>query len=175
MFRKIIYFGVLLSLFSTNVQAEKTGRSIYMGIQATQTTYEDDFIEVEPGALVLRIGEYVEDGAAVEARVGFGMNGMEDTLNNGGFVYNYDVESIMGLYGLYHLGAGSSASVYGILGLTRAEIKEFSFFGRASLEETSLSAGIGLNFAGFNFEYMHYLFDSNFEFTAISAGYVSKF
>lgn len=175
MFRKILYFGVLLSLFNTNVQAEQIGRSIYMGIQAAQTTLEDDFIEVEPGALVLRIGEHVEEGAAVEARVGFSMNGLEDTFNNGGFVYYYDVESIMGLYGLYHLGIGSTASVYGILGLTRVDIKEFSFFGRASLEETSLSAGIGLNLAGLNFEYMHYLFDSNYDFTAISVGYVSKF
>lgn len=171
MFKKILYLGLLLGLFNTNVLAEE---SIYVGIQASQVTFENDFIEVEPAAMVLRFGGTIDGGAGVEVRAGLGINGLEDELVDG--LFEYKVESLLGLYGLYHVGWGSSASIYGIFGFTDAKIKESSVvFGRASAQETSLSAGIGLNVAGFNFEYMHYVTDPDFDITALSVGYTSSF
>ncbi|MDH5355114.1 MAG: hypothetical protein OEY09_11785, partial [Gammaproteobacteria bacterium] len=78
-------------------------------------------------------------------------------------------------YGVYNVGWGSTGSFYGALGLTDAKIKEQSIFGIAEVQETSMSVGFGLNVAGFNFEYMHYLFDTNFDVTAIAFGYVTSF
>ncbi len=172
MFKKILYLALLLGLSNTSVLAEER---IYVGIQGSEFNLEDDSLDVKPGALVLRFGGYIDEGAAIEVRAGLGMNGLEDTNNVSGSVFEYNVESVLGIYGLYHVGWGSDASAYGIFGFTEAEIKEFSISGRQSAQQSSLSAGIGLNIAGFNFEFMHYITDPDFDITAISFGYVSSF
>jgi len=162
-----------MGLFNTSVQAEVQD-TIYTGIQVAQVTYEDDFtgIEAEPSALVLRIGGYLEGGAAIEARLGFGLDGYGDTVDVGGVDVDFDVENFFGLYGLYHIGWGSNASLYGLLGVTNGEIKISGF---STDRETDLSYGVGLNIAKINFEYVHYIHTNDYDVTAISIGYVSKF
>jgi len=176
MLRKILYFSFLMGLFNTSAQAEFQ-ETIYTGIQAAQVTYEDDFtgIEGEPSALVLRIGGYLEGGTAIEARLGIGLSGYGDTVDVGGVDVDFDVENFFGLYGLYHIGWGSNASLYGLLGVTNGEIKISPALGFSTDRETSLSYGIGLNIARLNFEFVHYMHDNDFDVTAISIGYVSKF
>ena len=176
MLRKILYFSFLMGLFNTSAQAEFQ-ETIYTGFQVAQVTYEDDFtgIEAEPSALVLRIGGYLEGGTAIEARLGFGLSGYGDTVDVGGVDVDFDVENFFGLYGLYHIGWGSNASFYGLLGVTNGEVKISPDLGLSTDRETSLSYGIGLNIARLNFEYVHYIHDNDFDVTAISIGYVSKF
>ncbi len=171
---KILYFSFLIGLFNTSAQAEFQ-ETIYTGIQAAQFTYEDDFIEGKPPALVLRIGGYLEGGTAVEARLGFGLEGYSDTANCCGADVDFDVENFIGIYGLYHIGWGSNASLYGLLGVTNGEVKLTSLGVSTDNRETNLSYGIGLNIARFTFEWVHYFHDDNFDVTAISLGYVSKF
>ncbi len=171
MLRKILYFSFLMGLFNTSAQAEFQ-ETIYTGIQAAQLTYEDDLIEGKPAALVLRLGGYLEGGTAIEARFGFGLSGYGDTVNTPGGDVDFDVENFFGLYGLYHIGWGSNASLYGLLGVTNGEIKISTL---STDRETSLSYGIGLNIARLNFEYVHYFHDNDFDVTAISFGFVSKF
>ena len=177
MLRKILYFSFLMGLFNTSAQAEFQ-ETIYTGIQAAQVTYEDDLVGIEgkPPALVLRIGGYLEGGTAIEARLGFGLSGYGDTVNVPGFGdVDFDVENFFGLYGLYHIGWGSNASLYGLLGVTNGEIKISPNPGFITDRETSLSYGIGLNIAKINFEIVHYMHNNDFDVGAISIGYVSKF
>ena len=176
MLRKILYFSFLMGLFNTSAQAEFQ-ETIYTGIQVSQVTYEDDFtgIEAEPSALVLRIGGYLEGGTAIEARLGFGLDGYGDTVDVGGVPVDFDVENFFGLYGLYHIGWGSNASLYGLLGVTNGEIKISPALGFITDRESSLSYGIGLNIARFTFEYVNYIHTNDYDVTAISIGYVSKF
>ena len=175
MLRKILYFSFLMALFNTSAQAEFR-ETVYTGIQGAQFTYEDNLtgIEGKPPALVLRLGGYLEGGTAIEARFGFGLNGNGDTVNVPGIGdVDFDVENFFGLYGLYHIGWGSNASFYGLLGVTNGEIKISPGFDTD--RETSFSYGIGLNIARLNFEYVHYFHDNDFDVTAISVGFVSKF
>ena len=176
MLRKILYFSFLMGLFNTSAQAQFQ-ETIYTGFQAAQVTYEDDStgIEGEPSALVLRIGGYLEGGTAVEARIGFGLSGYGDTVDVGGTDVDFDVENFFGLYGLYHIGWGSNASLYGLLGVTNGEIKITTLGVSTDNRETNLSYGIGLNIARLNFEIVHYFHDKDFDVTAISFGFVSKF
>ncbi len=176
MLRKILYFSFLMGLFNTSAHAELQD-TIYTGIQLAQVTYEDDLtgIEGKPPALVLRIGGYLKGGTAIEARLGFGLSGYGDTVDVGGVDVDFDVENFFGLYGLYHIGWGSNASLYGLLGVTNGEIKISPNPGFITDRETSLSYGIGLNIAKINFEYVHYMHNNDFDWTAISIGYVSKF
>ena len=176
MLRKILYFSFLMGLFNTSAQAELQD-TIYTGIQLAQVTYEDDFtgVEAEPSALVLRIGGYLEGGTGIEARLGFGLDGYGDTVDVGGVDVDFDVENFFGLYGLYHIGWGSNASLYGLLGVTNGEIKISTAAPGTDNRETNLSYGIGLNIARLNFEIVRYFHDNDFDVTAISFGYVSKF
>jgi hypothetical protein len=162
-----------MGLFNTSAQAEFQ-ETIYTGFQVAQVTYEDDFTgkEAEPSALVLRIGGYLEGGTAIEARLGFGLDGYGDTVDVGGVDVDVDVENFFGLYGLYHIGWGSNASLYGLLGITNGEIK---ISGLSTDRDTGLSYGIGLNIAKINFEFVHYIHTDDYDVTAISIGYVSKF
>jgi hypothetical protein len=174
MLRKILYFSFLMGLFNTSAQAEFQ-ETIYTGIQAAQFTYEDDFIEAKPPAVVFRIGGYLEGGTALEARLGFGLNGYADTVDVGGVDVDFEIENLFGLYGLHHIGWGSNASLYGLLGFTNGKIKASVPGNSVDSRETNLSYGIGLNIASFTFEYVQYFHDSDFDVTAISIGYVSKF
>ena len=176
MLRKILYFSFLMGLFNTSAQAEFR-ETIYTGIQGAQFTYEDNLtgIEGKPAAPVLRLGGYLEGGTAIEARLGFGLDGYGDTVDVGGSDVDFDVENFFGLYGLYHIGWGSNASFYGLLGLTHGEIKISPALGFSSGRKTSLSYGIGLNIARLNFEFVHYMHTNDFDVTAISVGFVSKF
>jgi hypothetical protein len=162
-----------MGLFNTSAQAEFQ-ETIYTGFQVAQVTYEDDFTgkEAEPSALVLRIGGYLEGGTAIEARLGFGLNGYGDTVDVGGVDVDFEIENLFGLYGLYHIGWGSNASLYGLLGITNGEIK---ISGLSTDRDTGLSYGIGLNIAKINFEFVHYIHTDDYDVTAISIGYVSKF
>ncbi len=179
MLRKILIFGFLLGFYNTGAQAA-IEETVYTGIQVMQATFDYDDginqIEGKPSALAFRIGGYLDQGAAIEFRLGTGLKGYGDTTNFSGSDVNFDVESFLGLYSLYHVGWGSNGSVYGLLGLTNGEIKS----SLPSLiitdgRETNLSYGIGLNIAGFNFEYTQYFHNKNYDVTAISFGYVSKF
>ena len=113
-----------------------------------------------------------EIGIAV---VGTGFNGYGDSATFLGVEYDFDVEPFLGLYGLYHIGWGSNASLYGLAGLTIGEVQVSSLGVSTDNGGTNLSVGIGLNIAGFNFEFTQYFHDNNFDVTAISFGFVSNF
>ena len=141
MLRKILYLSFLLGLYNTSAQAafEET---IYTGLQFSQFTYEDDFIEGKPPALIYRIGGYLDEGTAIEARVGTGFNGYGDSATFLGVEYDFDVEPFLGLYGLYHIGWGSNASLYGLAGLTIGEVQVSSLGVSTDNGGTNLSVGI---------------------------------
>jgi hypothetical protein len=166
MIKKIIFFSFILGLFNTNALALET---IYTGLQASQFTYEDDFIEGDPAALTFRLGGYLEGGMAIETRFGSGLQGYTDTVG----AVEFDVEPFLGLYGLYHIGWGSNASFYGILGFTNGEVKLST--ATVDTRTTNISYGAGLNIANFNFEIIQYLHDELYDVTAISFGFVTEF
>lgn len=178
MLRKILIFGFLLGLYNTGAQAAIT-ETVYTGIQVMQATfdYDDgiDEIEGKPSALAFRIGGYLDQGAAIEFRLGTGLKGYGDTTNYLGADVDFEVEAFLGLYSLYHIGWGSNASFYGLLGLTNGEVTLSALGLTTDDRETNVSYGIGLNIAGFNFEFTKYFHNKDYDVTAISFGYVSKF
>lgn len=169
MLRKIVCFSFLLGLYSTNALALET---IYTGLQVSQFTHENDFgAEGKPSAVAFRLGGYLDEGTAIETRFGLGLEGYGDTVG----IVDYDVETFLGLYGLYHIGWGSNASFYGLLGFTNGEVKLTTLGVSTDNRETNLSYGVGLNIANFNFEIVRYFHDDLFDVTAISFGFVTGF
>ena len=168
MLKKILFISFLLGLYSTNALSLET---IYTGLQGSQFTYEEDFIEGKPSALTLRLGGYLDEGTAIETRFGFGLQGYGDTVGT----TDFEVEAFLGLYGLYHIGWGSNASFYGLLGFTNGEVKLTTLGVSSDNRQTNVSYGVGLNIARFNFEIVRYFHDDLYDVTAISFGFVSGF
>lgn len=171
---KIFYLalGLILSCCPT-VYAAQEGDT-YGGVQYSLVTYDEEgFDDVEPVALVGKFGRFINDSVAVEGRIGIGIQ--DDEVEVLGFDVDVDVETLFGVYGVFHSDTRKDAVFYGVIGITRGEL-ELSFFGfEESGDESGLSYGFGANFGHFNIEYMSYLDEDDFEATAIGIGYISSF
>lgn len=143
----------------------------YAVVQYALVTYDEDGVdEVEPTALVFKYGQFVNENVAIEGRFGIGLQ--EDDVSVFGLDVDVEVESIIGVYGVFHSSSSSDNVFYGVVGYTRGEL-EVSIDGSSDSDsETDFSLGFGANFGAFNVEYMLYLDESDFDATAISLGYV---
>ena len=148
--------------------------SKYAGLQYALVTYEEDgFDDVEPTALVGRIGQFTSDNFAIEGRLGFGLQ--DDTIDVGPFDLDLEVNSLFGVYGVLQSSPSNGISVYGILGFSRVELEATALGVSVSDDDTGLSYGFGLNLKGFNVEYMSYLDEDDYQISALSLGFVAEF
>ena len=138
----VLVISILLS--SSNVFAREETRS-YVGIQYAQAKYtEDDIDDVEPTALVVRLGIYLTEHTSAELRYGDGVD--SDDVEFQGQDIDVDIENFGGVYAVYHFDTDYQNSFYGILGYTEAELKA-SLNGQTSREDNNgISAGLGFNF-----------------------------
>ena len=171
-------FIVILLLISAPVYAGGQGTN-YIGLQYALVTYEEEgFDDVEPTALVGRLGHFVTDNVAVEGRLGFGVQDDEVEVDLG-FLGTVDVEveieHLFGIYAAIHSSSTSDISVYGLLGFSQGELEASALGEEVSEDESGFSYGFGLNIHKFNIEYMSYLDEDDFEVTAISLGFVHQF
>ncbi|MBT8437514.1 MAG: hypothetical protein KJP11_09095, partial [Gammaproteobacteria bacterium] len=79
---------------------------------------------------------------------------------------DFEIESIGGLYGLYHVGI-----IYGIAGASSGTVKTSLMGQNKQIEDDSFSYGIGLEYRGFNVEWIQYMDTSDIEVDALSIGY----
>jgi outer membrane immunogenic protein len=179
MIYKVIIIGVTTAalMLSNSVYAGNAG-SRYGGIQYAITTYSEDGVseEPKPTALIGLVGANITDRFAVEGRLGFGLQ--DDTVSVSGADVSTDIDSLIGVYGIGHINLGGGSSVYGLLGVSRAELT-FSYPDNPVLEsksdnKTGLSFGIGAdipvsNYVALNIEFVQYLM-SGFDLSAFSFG-----
>ncbi len=174
--RKIIVAAIAVALSSSAVFAGQIVGSKYAGIQYAISTYSEDGISEEPNptALIGRLGVNVTDVFSVEGRLGLGLQ--DDTVNVFGTDVTMEIDSLIGIYGVGHININRTSSLYGLLGLTRAEATlSAPGFISESNDETGLSFGVGAdigigNNVALNIEYVQYLNKSDFDFSAIAFG-----
>ena len=175
---KYFLIGIALLIATPAFAAGGQGTN-YVGLQYALVTYDEEgFDDVEPTALVGRLGHFVTDNVAVEGRIGFGLQDDEVEVDLG-FLGTVDVEveieHIFGIYAAIHSSSTSDIAVYGILGYSQGEVEASALGVEASEDESGFSYGFGLNIKKFNIEYMSYLDEDDFEVTAISLGFVHQF
>lgn len=166
--------ALLALMASTPTLADKAGET-YLGGQFSQITYDEDGIsEVEPTAIVGRLGYFVADHFAIETRLGFGI--ADDTVNVSGWDVDVEVDSMIGFYGLGNLPITDMFSVYALAGLTRGELTaSVDGGGSATMDDSGFSYGAGIQ-ARFNrsvsahLEYMSYLDESDYSVTGLAVG-----
>lgn len=175
---RLAIIAFLVGMFALPASAAEPG-DLYGGIQYAQVTYdEDDFEELEPTALVGRIGRFMSSNIAIEGRLGIGLE--DDDIDVevpffGTVEAELEVNNLIGVYAVFHSDTSKDVVVYGVVGATRGEL-EVSLLGLSEDEDDSgLSYGAGLNFGKFNIEYMSYLDEDDYEATAISIGFVTAF
>ena len=96
-------------------------------------------------------------------------------MDAGAFDIDIEVDSLYGVYGVFHTSSSSDTNFYGVLGFTRGELEGSAFGLTVSEDDSGLSYGFGVNIKWFNIEYMHYLDDDDWDATAISLGFTSEF
>lgn len=146
---------VLVLLFTTSTYAIEP-RNSYIGFHLGEADVDD----VDLDYYLIRMGVEVDDHIDLELRYGRGSNEQD----YGGI--DFEIESIGGLYGLYHVGI-----LYGIAGWSSGTVKASLMGQNIQIEEDSFSYGVGLEFLGFNVEWMQYIDTSDIEADAVSIGY----
>jgi opacity protein-like surface antigen len=153
----------------------------YFGVQYAMT--EEDNIDLEPTAAVLRVGNLTDQGFGYEFRIGTGISS-DDTSENlpffGETSLELEIDYLVGLYLLAEaqMGAGS---IYGIIGYSQitytldVDSELLSCCDSDTEDESGWSYGFGANFdvsdkVGLNIEFMQYLDTDDVEASAISVG-----
>ena len=173
-----LFFLLFGASYGTAVNAASGDRT-YVGIQYAQIDEEE--FDLEPTAVVLRLGKMTDQGYGYEFRLGTGLSGDDRTEFVpffGDVTVDLEVDSLIGVYLLAEADVGP-ASVYGIIGFTRVDFTLDVEIGTLSDDdsddESDLSFGFGATFgqsdkARFNLEYMQYLDKNDVDASAISFG-----
>ena len=164
------------------VSAGSEGKS-YIGVQYGIGNYSEKNIskDFKPTALIGRFGYFFQPNYSIEGRFGTGIKGDTQFLPEfglGGLKAKFELDSILGVYGTGHIILSDSASLYGVLGVSRVVAKASvpGFPAADSTDEkTSISYGIGADFnisktSSLNFEYMRYIDKTDFDLGIIGAG-----
>lgn len=160
----------LITILFTPVLYASNAGSNYGGLQYSLVNVDLNGIgDVDPTALVGKLGHFINDNVAIEGRLGTGLQ--DDDI----FGVDLDIERLIGIYGVFHASSNSETTFYGVLGYTDAEADFSGPGGSAEGDESSFSFGFGANIGGLNIEYMSYIDEDDSDSTAISIGYVTRF
>ena len=142
--------------------ASSEGADTYIGLQFGNSDVSVDGIsDLDLDLSLLQVGVWVSDDISLEIRTG---RGTSDQTVQG---VEYEIESVYGLYGLYHFHLSELASLYGALGLSRATLKSST---SGQEEEASFSYGVGAKISFFSVDFMRYIDTSDVKFDVVSVG-----
>lgn len=182
--KAIAYYvlSCVLFLLSLNTWAAEKSNA-YFGLQYSQLEYSTSGLpDIEPTALVARIGSYSSENMAIEFRFGVGLDKGTATLSDpwlGTWDLSLDLDNLIGLYAVGHAPMGSNSSLYVLLGYTQIDatssISNGSLSASGSDKENDMSMGIGLNLGlgealALNVEYTSYLSKSDYDLNAFNMG-----
>lgn len=145
----------------------------YIGGSYTEFTYDADTIagEAEPTALVGRLGHFMADNIAFEARYARTLG--DDTVDGA----DVELDGMLGFHFVGHLPLGHAGSLYGLVGYTSADITRLGHDDATSGEdsESGVSWGVGGEFylsptLAINAEYTQYLDETGYDLSALSLG-----
>lgn len=176
-----------LAALSTYTYAEQ-GQGYY-GIGYHMGSYEETGVpETNPGAIGFRVGSYLNQVIAIEARLALGI--VDDTVRVNaqdlGLGVNLDVDvdveldTALSLFIKADVPVTPFVNAYGLLGFTRGEIEASAGGFTASEDDTGLSYGLGIEGevsrrTSLSAEYVLYLDEDAFEYTGINFGITTRF
>lgn len=175
---KINFAVAVLSLVAAaSVQAQD---GLYVGGLLHRTTYSEDGLgEVSPTAFGAKVGMPVNKNFSVEARLSTGL--ADDTVDETiiGPVA-IEIDSLAGVYAKAILPLSEQASLYGLIGYTRAKLTAEAQGITGSASESDVSLGLGAEFSmpdgtSLSFEYAQLVKGDGFKLTGLTVGLSFKF
>ena len=175
MSNKNILVSIALVTFSTPLACfAATPGNAYFGAQYSQITYKEDGVEdLNPSALIGRLGLNMSEYLSLEGRIGFGLS--NDTAMVLGVPVDFESDSLFGAYLLGRLPVSDSFSIYGVIGFTSIEVTAsvsgFSVSDDGS--DTSFGAGMEFGFSddvSMSLEYMSYYDKEGVSIDAVGLG-----
>ena len=94
--------------------------------------------------VVGRVGGYLNDNLALEARLGTGVT--DDSVDAGGTEVDVSLRYLVGAYLRAGAKVGDAAFPYVLLGFTRADVERESLVDSSTQAETDVSYGVGVDF-----------------------------
>ncbi len=160
---------VLLTIFALGGStianaATAEGAESYIGIQIGNSDVSNGVSDLDLDVILFQVGVWVSDDISLELRTGRGSN--DDTVQG----VDVEIESLYGMYGLYHFNFSDFASVYGAVGLSRLTLKASGAGGSDQEDENGLSYGVGAKLSIFSIEFMRYLDTNEVEADVVSVG-----
>jgi len=195
---------MLMGVFNSAVANDANN---YSGFQYGVLDYDGTNLGVplsfKPSTLVGRMGSFINNYLALEARVGFGLSDSTVTISRidttlGHEIieqYEYDVENIFAFYLLGNIPVSNRFDIYGLVGMSSVDVETTinsteihmatstevaSFNDTNSATENGLSYGLGASFkvagkTSLNLEYMSYLDKSDLAIKLFSVGVLFNF
>ncbi|MCG6890735.1 MAG: porin family protein [Gammaproteobacteria bacterium] len=161
---------VLVAIFSLAGSAPANAapaevRDTYIGLQFGNSDVAFNAeSDLDLDLTLLQFGIWVSDDISLEGRSARGGNA--DTIQG----VDYEIESIYGLYGLYHFHFGEFASLYASAGMSRAVLKTSVPGVSEQQEESSFSYGVGAKLSVFSIDFMRYMDIDEMEIDVVSVG-----
>lgn len=177
---KKIIFALILStsiLVSTTSFAE-TGQS-YFGVGYHLGSYDETgFPKANLNGLKIKGGKYISDTVAVEGHYTLGMG--SDTVTYLGVDVDIELKYAISAFLKADLPLSETAKIYGLLGFTKAELEASALGTTITEDDSGLSYGFGVDvnitedilIGG---EYIIYLDESNYDYTAFNIGITKLF
>ncbi|WP_152206444.1 porin family protein [Marinobacter changyiensis] len=149
----------------------------YAGLQYAHSMYEDDSgFETEPGAVVGRIGHFLNEFVAIELRAGFGISDGDIELDGSDTGADSEIDALYGIYFAGHVPITGRFSVYGLLGYSGGEATvDYGPSGSESENDSDFSFGAGVELGitpavSGTLEYVSYFSESDYDIEALSVG-----
>ncbi|MCG5548610.1 outer membrane beta-barrel protein [Halorhodospira halochloris] len=177
-----VFCAAAMSLFSLcSFAAPKFDQAPYGGLQISFVDVDYGWRSEEEASFTTalgRLGIHASERFAAEVRFGTGVTKDSVGYYNADDDVDLEIKYILGAYGLWHAHLVDLFSVYGLLGVTRAEAEASTSGGSLSEEETGFSSGFGAAFyftdrVTINIEYISYINSSNsstFDVDGLSGG-----
>ncbi|MDT8420674.1 MAG: outer membrane beta-barrel protein [Desulfuromonadales bacterium] len=168
--KRLALFSVLagLLMWASPAAALEEYQS-YFGFDYMLTDFEEDGGDgIDLDAAAVRFGSYLSQNTALEARLGFSLS---DTREGG---RDYELDNFVGLYARGIL-PYQTVELYGVVGVTRADMAAGGSTYPADGEEVGFSYGAGVDFKvgerlAVGLEYMMLIDSSDYDLTTINIG-----
>ena len=163
---------ILMCMFSLSVMAEE--KKMYGGVQYAMISYSEPGIDVDPSALVFRIGQRVNKNFAFEGRFGIGMG--DDSTVFLGFPVTIELDQFFSIFAKGIAPVAKNVDVYALIGYTDGEITgTITGLGSISVSESDMSLGFGIDIGAgkdmsWNIEFVNYIDKNNATIDAFSIG-----
>lgn len=185
---KAVVGGMGLALAVVGASSAHAAGNSYGAVQFASLDYEESgFDAISPKAIVFRAGNRLNETIGFEGRFAIGTSEGSTSVSVMGvpLEVSVDVDNIIGAYVTANASVGSTANVYGLIGLARVDLtSKASIPGFASFAVSDSDTGVSFGFGGdigvnedvaLNIEYMSYYDEDDISIDGMAFGLKFKF